>query len=129
MSKRKHQPFRQLFSFSNRLLGPLETYGYILPKKMMPDIALGLMFSKWLRDSGRDPDSFPTYRHEFLDRRPTVDARLYLNDVITGFNEQLDNWLRDGRAQKYFSKNDPNSIEPLSKVLALPPPVTQSNPE
>lgn len=114
--------FSMLNQMFFRLLGPLETHGYIPPDNMMPDIALGKMFSTWLRDSGRDPDSFPTYRHVFLDHRPTVDARLYPNELMTEFNEQLDDWLRDGRAEKYFSKKDPNSIAPLRKVLALPPP-------
>ena len=89
---------------------------------MMPDIALGKMFSQWLRDSGYEPETFPTYNHEFLDNRPTVEARLYPNELITEFNLQLDTWLRDGRAQKYFSKRDSNSIAPLSEVLALPQP-------
>ena len=88
----------------------------------MPDIALGMMFSKWLRDSRHKPDEFPTYSHEFLDHRLTVEARLYPNELITEFNAQVDTWLRDGRAEKYFSKHDPKSIEPLSRVLALPPP-------
>ena len=120
--------FSMLNQMIFRVLGPLETYGYILPANMMPDISLGRMFSKWLRDKGHDPDSFQTYPHEFLDHRPTIPARLYPNELMTVFNRELDNWLRDGRAEKYFSENDPNSIEPLSEVLALPPPVKQSNP-
>ena len=117
--------FSMLNQMFLHLLAPLENHGYILPASMVPDIALGKMFSKWLRDSGYNPDNFPTYSHEFLDQRLTVEARLYPNELITKFNVQLDTWLRDGRAEKYFSKRDPKSIEPLNKVLELPSPSVQ----
>ena len=97
------------------VLAPLEAQGYILPAKLMPDIALGLMFMKWLRENDYDPDSFPTYPHEFTDHRPTVQARLYPNS-------QLKAWLTDGRARKYFAARDENAIEPLEKVVARLPP-------
>lgn len=114
--------FSMLDQMTLRLLAPLEAHGYLLPENMMPDIALGQMFSKWLRNSGHNPNSFPTYNHEFLDHRPTVPARLYPNELITEFNIQLDQWLQDGRARRYFNKRDPSSIGPLSRVLALPSP-------
>ena len=34
--------------------------------------------------------------------RPVVDARLYPNELMTDFNLELENWIRDGRALKYF---------------------------
>ena len=103
-----------------RLLGPLEAHGYILRADLMPDIALGMMFSKWLRDKEYDPASFPSYDHDFPegDRRPTVQARLYPNELITEFNEQLDDWLRT-RARKYLGERDADAILPLDRVLAL----------
>ena len=117
--------FSMLDQMTLRLLAPLEAHGYLLPAKMMPDIALGRMFSQWLRGKGYNPDSFPTYNHRFLDHRPTVKARLYPNKLITEFNVQLDNWLRDGRAQAYFGQRDPASIGPLSRALALPSPTEE----
>ena len=118
--------FSMLDQMTLRLLAALEDHGYILPANMMPDIALGRMFSKWLRDRGHDPDSFPTYDHAFLDHRPNVRARLYPNELLTEFNLQLDSWLRDGRAREYFGQRDAAAIEPLSKVLAaLPAPQTE----
>ncbi len=115
--------FSMLDQMTLRLLAPLESHGYILPAKLMPDISLGRMFSKWLRGNGHDPDSFPTYEHEFLDHRPNVPARLYPNELMTEFNQQLDNWLRDGRARQYLGDRDADAILPLDRVLAaLPPP-------
>ena len=114
--------FSMLNQMTFRLLGPLEIQGYIVPASMMPDIALGRMFSQWLRTEGEKPESFPTYRHEFVDQRPTVDARLYPNEVMTEFNVQLDNWLR-GKAREYFGERDEAAILPLDRVLTeLPAP-------
>ena len=124
--------FSMLDQMTLRLLAPLETHSYLLPDRLMPDIALGLMFSRWLRENGYDPDSFPAYEHEFPpgDRRPVVLARLYPNALMTEFNQQLDEWLRDGRARRYFGERDPDAILPLDRVLAtLPPPIElTSNP-
>ena len=92
--------FSMLDQMTLRLLAPLEQHGYILPARLVPDIALGRMFSKWLRDNYHNPDGFPSYDHEFLDHRPNVLARLYPNEIMTAFNEQLEEWLQDGRARK-----------------------------
>lgn len=115
--------FSMLNQMMLRLLAPMERHGYIVPDHMMPDISMGKMFSRWLRENGHDPNSFPTYKHEFLDHRPTVDVRLYPNELVTEFNLQFDEWLRDGRARAYFGQRDERSIIPLDRVLAeLPPP-------
>jgi len=90
-----------------KLLGALEAKGYVIPSHLMPDISLGKIFSGWLRGKGHNPDSFPTYQHDFDDgRRPVVSARLYPNDLMTEFNLQLDNWITSGRALEYFSDRD-----------------------
>ena len=115
--------FSMLNQMTFRLLGPLEIQGYIVPASMMPDIALGRMFSQWLRTEGEKPESFPTYLHEFLpgDPRPAVNARLYPNRLITDFNERLDLWIRGGRAREYFGGRDEDAILPLDRVLAVLP--------
>lgn len=111
--------FSMLDQMTMKLLGALEDKGYILPKKMMPDISLGRMFSKWLRDNGHDPDSFPTYKHVFDDgKRPPVLARLYPNEIMTDFNQQLNNWITSGKALNYFKTRDKSSIIPLEEVYA-----------
>ena len=100
----------------------LEEHGYILRAGLMSDIALGKMFSRWLRDMGHDPNSFPTYSHEFLDHRPNVDARLCPNELTTEFNEKIEDWLRH-RALTYFKARDKAVLPALERVMtALPPP-------
>jgi hypothetical protein len=111
--------FSMLDQMTIKLLGALEAKGYVIPQNLMPDISLGQMFSKWLRESEYDPDSFPTYEHVFDDgKRPPVQARLYPNELMTEFNLKLDSWIRDGKALKYFSDRDQKSIEPLKEIYA-----------
>ena len=117
--------FSMLDQMTLRVLGPLEIHGYVLSNELMPDISLGRMFSRWLREKGFCPDDFDTYDHEFLpgDRRPNVPARLYPNELLTDFAIQVHEWLRDGRAMRYFRARDERAIEPLDRVVAELPPV------
>jgi hypothetical protein len=111
--------FSMLDQMTFKLLGALESKGYVVPATLMPDISLGKIFSQWLRDKGHDPDTFLTYSHEFDDgKRPVVQARLYPNDLMTEFNQKLDQWITSGAALKYFSDRDPESVEPLKLVYA-----------
>lgn len=111
--------FSMLDQMTFKLLGALESNGYVIPDHLMPDIALGKMFCKELREQGYDLENFPTYPHSFDDGvRPMVDARLYPNNLMTAFNEQLDNWITSGQAMKYFADRDPNAIEALKAVYA-----------
>lgn len=109
--------FSMLDQMTLKLLAPLESKGYLIPDKLMPDISLGRMFSKWCREHGRDPNDFPTYKHVFADgKRKDVDARLYPNDLMTSFNLELNNWITKGKALTYFKERDSSSIEPLKLV-------------
>lgn len=111
--------FSMLDQMTFKLLGALETKGYVIPASMMPDISLGKIFSGWLRKKGYDPDDFPTYAHDFDDgKRPTVQARLYPNELMTEFNQQLDEWIASGKALAYFKQRDPESVEPLQLVYS-----------
>lgn len=110
--------FSMLDQMTYKLLGALETKGYIIPIKLMPDIALGRMFSKFLRGIGKNPDSFPTYTHVFDDgKRPPVQARLYPNALMTSCNNKIESWLIEGKALKYFKEKDKKSIKYVEQVL------------
>jgi hypothetical protein len=115
--------FSMLDQMTLKLLAPLESRGYVLPQKMMPDISLGRFFSGILRDKGYDPDSFPTYIHEFNDgRRPPVEARLYPNEMMTMFNYEINNWIKD-KSLSYFTGRDNTAIPHLHQIIvALPAP-------
>jgi hypothetical protein len=115
-----------------RLVAPLEEAGYILPNNLMPDISMGKMFSKWCRDHGYNPETFPTYEHDFDDGvRPKVQARLYPNILLTDFREYLNNvWIRE-RSMEYFKTRDTKVLPYLDNLIAsLPEPIeAQTLPE
>lgn len=128
MNQHKIPPthFSMLNQMIFRVLAPLETQGYTLPDKYMPDISLGKIFSNQLRERGHDPDSFPTYPHEFPDGR-VVNARLYPNSLMTEFNMMVDDWLRV-RARRYFQERDQRAIQPLDRMLDRLPPAPTEGP-
>ena len=76
------------------LIGPLESQGYALPERMLPDISMGKMFCKWLRDAkGMDTKALPTYDHRYADGR-VVQAKLYPNSVLADFRRHFnEEWL------------------------------------
>ena len=47
---------------------------------------------------------------------------------MTEFNLQLDDWIKNGKALKYFSERYQESIAPLKEVYAeLPAPTTDNS--
>ncbi|MDH4129016.1 MAG: KilA-N domain-containing protein [Spirochaetota bacterium] len=110
--------FSMLDEMTLRLVAPLEDLGYILSNDLMPDISMGRMFSKWCRDHGYDPSTFPTYNHVFDDgKRPPVQARLYPNILLPAFREYFtQEWLRK-RAIKYLGDKDSTIIPALEKIV------------
>lgn len=110
--------FSMLDEMTLRLVAPLEASGYLLPTDLMPDISMGKMFSKWCRKNGYNPDTFPTYWHEFDDgKRPAVKARLYPNEILTAFRLYFNNiWLKE-RALTYFGERDKSILPYLEEVV------------
>ena len=98
------------------LLAPLEENDIILPDNMMPDISTGRMFSDFLRMKGIDPNSFPTYEHEFDDTRPTVHARLYPIEYLPDFRGYFHTeWMAE-RAEHYFRDRFPKALPFVSEM-------------
>ncbi|WP_340618858.1 KilA-N domain-containing protein [Xenorhabdus entomophaga] len=113
--------FSMLDQMTLKLLAPLESRGYLLPDRLMPDISLGRMFSAFLRTKGYDPDSFPTYTHEFNDgKRKPVEARLYPNELMTSFNLEVHHWIRD-KSISYFGPRDREALPHLENIIAALP--------
>lgn len=110
--------FSMLNEITFALIAPLETAGYTLPEKMVPDISHGKMFSKWLRDEKNiDPSTFPTYKHRYTDGR-VVDARLYPNELLADFRAHFHGVWLPKRATAYFQERDPVALQHLPKLLA-----------
>lgn len=111
--------FSMLNEVTIALIAPLEHMGYVLPEHMVPDIAPGRIFSKWLRDNGHDPDSMPTYRHVYEDGRVVL-ARAYPLGLIAEFKRHfIEEWLHK-RAREYFLARDQSALPYMENLLALP---------
>lgn len=102
------------------LVAPLHNLGFIIPEGWTPDISVGKLFCKWLREQkGVDTDSLPTYMHTYQDERGTKPAKIYpdiyLADCRTWFRTV---WLPEHGAS-YFKRKDPDSLVFYDKIPAL----------
>lgn len=105
------------------LFGPLHNLGFEIPKGWVPDISVGKLYCAWLRDEHEiDTDALQTYRHDYFDGRPIVDAKAYPEHLLPDFR----NWFRTHwlpvHGVKYFKKKDPSSLHFLDKLPALAAP-------
>jgi hypothetical protein len=117
-SKVPYTHFAMLNELTLHLIAPLEQSGYIMPPEILPDISEGRMFCKWLRDNrGIEPNTFPTYEHEYPDGR-VYPAKLYPLEFYEDFKRHFyEIWLPK-QAPKYFAK-DQNLLQ-LIQILLLP---------
>ena len=120
-SKISHEYFSMLNEIYLYLLAPLEDQGIIPPDNMMPDASTGKMFSNFLRRKGINPDDFPTYQHEFVDKsRFPVAARLYPVEYLADFRRYFhEEWLPK-KAEQYFEKRFPKALPYLPALKQLP---------
>ncbi len=102
------------------LFGPLHNVGFEIPAGWTPDISVGKLFCKWLRDErGIDTDALPTYIHTYGDARKDVPAKLYPDNLLADFRRWFrTKWLPEN-GMSYFKKKDPSSLAYLGKLPAL----------
>jgi hypothetical protein len=112
-----HTHFSMLNEMTFGLIGPLESEGYTLPERMLPDISMGKMFCKWLRDAkGIDTKALPTYDHKYADGR-VVQAKLYPNSVLADFRRHFNEEWLPKHALEYFEERDSTAVTHLKKLL------------
>lgn len=117
--------FSMLQEMMVRLIGPMETRGYVLPEHLVPDISEGRMFCKFLRDEhGVDTDRLPIYWHRYEDGR-IVPAKVYPLDLLPRFLQHFSEVWLPTKATAYFSKRDPKALEYLPYLLPAPPQTSQ----
>lgn len=111
--------FSMLNEITLHLIGPLEQLGYTVESYKLPDISMGKLFCSYLRKSGYDVDSYPTYKHHYEDGR-IVDAKAYPNELLQMVRKFfVEEWLKN-RAEKYFKTHTPEALPYLQKMLQLP---------
>lgn len=107
------------------LYGKLEHEGYLIPdsaldgKEMRPDVSVGLLFSKYLKEHHPElADKFKFYSHEFENGKE-VDARQYPNELLPIFIRFVDELWIPEYAELYFKDRDPKALGYLER-LKLP---------
>lgn len=105
------------------LYGKLEHEGYLIPdaalngKEMRPDVSVGLLFSKYLKDNHPElADKFKFYSHEFENGKE-VDARQYPNELLPIFIRFVEELWIPEYAELYFKDRDPKALDYLPRLL------------
>jgi hypothetical protein len=111
--------FSMLNEVTLHLIGPLEQLGYTMSSSQLPDISLGRMFSKYLRDNGYPVDEYPKYPHHYEDGR-IVSPRAYPNELLAVLRKYFtESWLKEN-SYNYFAERDPKALPYLNEFLMLP---------
>jgi len=106
-----------------RLYGRFEQAGYQIPNKALggkeirPDVSVGLMFAKYLRDEHPNiANEFKMYDHVFPNGL-SFEARQYKNDLLPHFIKFVDDHWIPNQATKYFKERDKLALDYLPKLL------------
>jgi hypothetical protein len=112
--------FSALQETGTSLFGPLHLAGFDVPPGWVPDISVGLKWCAFLRDKhGYDTKTLPTYKHDYMDGRPIIDANLYPDSLLPEFRRWFrENWLPEN-GKKYFKSKDPASLSFLNQIPAI----------
>jgi prophage antirepressor-like protein len=96
---------------------PLEHNGFELPDKIIPDISTGILFNKFLREKGYDPEKIcKTYTHIYPDGRKIEGVRQYPDSLYPLFTQWFQHeWLQKHCA-KYIIKRTDESVLPFLKT-------------
>lgn len=105
------------------LYGKLEHEGYLIPdsaldgKEMRPDVSVGLLFSKYLKNEHPiHAENFKLYSHEFENGKE-VDARQYPYELLPYFIKFVEEiWIPE-YAELYFKERDPKALDYIPRLL------------
>ena len=116
-----------------RLYSQFEREGYEIPNKALnekeirPDVSVGLVFAKYLRDNYPElANDYKMYSHKFADGNE-FECRQYKNDIIPIFIRFIDTVWLPKYAEKYFKQRDPKALEYLPKLLGEAEPQSDFN--
>ena len=115
-----------------RLYGRLEHLGYLLPEKSVlgkeirPDVAVGIRYSRWLKDNHPRLVSLrKTYSHLLPDGMEVEAFQYPIAECLPGYIEFVDRIWIVQFADEYFRERDPRALEYLPKLLPPPDPKAQ----
>lgn len=96
-----------VFQEISGLLGKLEVKGFIFPDQAVPDISVGLCWSKWLERQGKQVEKV-YYPHHYPDSRGVQPARIYPNELAGDFKT----WL----GQTYIPNKLPGYVKEICTI-------------
>lgn len=110
-----------------KLMREFEALGYVLPdispitgKTLAPDISIGQLFCKHMRQQNFDIDSvIKKYKHYYPDGR-VADSNIYPDNLLPEFRNWFNNVWKRERLIKYLGDRDPEALPSISKLLGLP---------
>jgi hypothetical protein len=116
-----------IFEELAKMMRELEGFGYVLPdvsattgQKITPDISIGLMFCKYMKNNGHDVDSVAQkYTHYYPDGR-VVEANIYPDEWLLIFRTWFNNTWKQERLIKYLGDRDPEALPSIALLLGLP---------
>lgn len=117
-----------IFEELAKLMWQLENLGYIIPdyspvdnSRIVPDISIGRMFSKHMRNKGFAVGAtVRKYPHWYPGWKLPVKANVCPNAWLEEFRAWFDDQWKPNRLVKYLGKKDPSSLPSISKLLGLP---------
>lgn len=110
------------------VVAPLEGAGYCLPDRLMPDISVGLGFSKHLEQKGIDLND-PRVRVRYKLRIPllehpgqwrNIEPWQYTNDLLGEYRNYTELVWWPKQALGYFRDKDPEALPNVHQYLGLP---------
>ena len=105
----KYGYFSVIDVVSDKIICGLEQMGAVFPDKFCPDISVGILWSKYLKNTGRSPELVGAikYRHRYPKPNPrVVDAWAYPNEMYAEFLEWLRSDWMSRHMYRYFSDKD-----------------------
>ena len=96
---------------------PLEFHNVILPDNMIPDISTGMLFNKYLKEKGYEPEKIcKTYDHTYPDGRVIKGVKQYPDHLYALFTEWFQqDWLKN-RCAKYTLERMDFSVLPFMQA-------------
>lgn len=116
--------FSVISELYTKLFVKFHILGYDIPDKNLegteirPDVSVGQLFSKYLRDKyPAYVDCYRTYKHKFPNLNIEVNARQYKNEVLHIFIEFVEQEWIPKHSYDYFKKRDKKALEYLPKLI------------
>lgn len=104
-----------------RLVGEIESHGYVLQDGQIPDISVGKCWANYLRGDLINPNDIAMdYKHYYPGWAHSVNANIYPDEYLPMFRKWLEETYKPNKMIAYFKKTSPEALPSICKLLGLP---------